>query len=305
MMRLKFAVLMLVFSASLASAQPPKDKGVAAPPPPVKSEANKSGDQSYRPTLQSPLPVRIIQGADEAEDAKTHETKSDNHDAEDLKAQQKAADAAEKQILPSWLGAILSFLGTVLIVWSLCESRQANRIARAALEQSERFTRTELRAYVYGTGLQTQQVIGNRMTAAGGVNVVEGYEIWLPFENFGATPAHNLRMLVTVLTHPMNEEHDFLPVVWDWHNSLIVGPGEKRHTGRVLVPINDVIGSWRREYEIAVRIHFEYTDVLEPEIVRITHYELRLEPRVQPDVIQPNGESVLLVLPFGHNNRAT
>lgn len=62
--------------------------------------------------------------------AESRETKSDERQNRDLDAQIRAADAAEQQVFPSWLAAILSFAGTLLIIWSLKIARDANRIAR-------------------------------------------------------------------------------------------------------------------------------------------------------------------------------
>jgi hypothetical protein len=57
-------------------------------------------------------------------------------------------EAAESQILPSWLGAILSFVGTCLVLWSLHIARASNAISREALMVTREGTENAIRAYL-------------------------------------------------------------------------------------------------------------------------------------------------------------
>ena len=108
--------------------QSPSANGVSSPPPaqnehpqnPAQTSANKP----------APIVVTLVESVEQAEAAKRVQTESRQHDSRDLDAQIRAADAAENQLFPSWFGAILSFMGTGLIVWTLFETRKANAVAR-------------------------------------------------------------------------------------------------------------------------------------------------------------------------------
>ncbi|GAA0646867.1 hypothetical protein [Brevundimonas lenta] len=73
---------------------------------------------------------------------------SDAQAANALKVQLRAVEAAESQILPSWLGAILSFVGTCLVLWSLHIARASNAISRQALMVTREGTENAIRAYL-------------------------------------------------------------------------------------------------------------------------------------------------------------
>jgi hypothetical protein len=168
-------------------------------------------------------------------------------------------------------------------------------------EQSQT-TRAQLRAYVYGKGVKCRQETATNNI--GNVYVV-GYSFWVPYENFGATPAHKLRCNAAILHFPMNTEDDFPPVRWGYGNSIMAGPGEKLATQKVNITATEALGCWHRQLEICLQFHFEYTDVIETRKTRITNYEVRLEPAIDPRTVVADGDTVFLILPYGPNNRAT
>ncbi|MDP3802834.1 MAG: hypothetical protein U1C74_30050 [Phenylobacterium sp.] len=101
--------------------------------PAIQSQAsNQAGNRESGPN--DPLEVTIVQSPADAKHGGEREAASDEHEAQDLEAQVRAADAAEKQIGPAWFAASLSFLGTILIAWSILETRDSKQ--------------RELRAYV-------------------------------------------------------------------------------------------------------------------------------------------------------------
>ena len=243
------------------------------------------------------MPVRIIQSPSDAAHAKGREAQTDKHERENLDAQVRAADAAEDQVPIAWLATIFSALGLGFILWSLSEARAANKIARSALEQSERFAKTELRAYVYAIGPEIQQIT----RAQGDEVIVDGFEFALPYENFGATPAHKVRAMTNIFCYPMNEDRPFPPVKWEFYNELMLGPGEKKKTGAIFIPLTTMMRCFHLETEINIRVHFEYRDVLEPEKVRATVYLFRFDPDEDPS----RPKSRLSTYTFGPENWAT
>lgn len=120
------------------AAQPPERQGVSHPSPAVEGQPKGATQRGYRPPEPPPIPVRIIQSVDEAAHESYREAKSDEHEAKDLAAQQKAADAAYSaaasaywQEIATFVGIGLTFIGTGLLVWTLRETR---RTAKAAID---------------------------------------------------------------------------------------------------------------------------------------------------------------------------
>lgn len=167
--------------------QSPRAQGIASPTPTPKEQAN----QRARNDWDQPAPVRVevVESAGQAIANEAREAKSDHHDAEDLKAQIRAAQAAEDQVFPAWLAAILSFIGSLLIVWTLVETRRANRISRETMFR-------QLRAYVTVEGAE------KTWDHLGGED--DGYQVVrITLHNSGATPAINM-----TISHLRTEVHD-------------------------------------------------------------------------------------------------
>ncbi len=165
---------------SPALGQSPNPEGVTKKPPAVKTQTKNNAARKQYPTEESPLPVREVQSPPDAEHTKDRETKSDAHDAADLDAQIRSADAVEKQVAPTTATAWLTFAGTVLLIWNLVVARGANRISQDTAKH-------QLRAYL-GTIIATD---GNS----------KGFD-WdkfgrfigpqVGYRNFGQTPASNV-----------------------------------------------------------------------------------------------------------------
>jgi hypothetical protein len=191
---------------------------------------------------------------------------------------------------------LITAIATCLLAWIT--------FRLATMEYETAITRrAELRAYIYGKGVKCRQ--DTNVIAYTGATVVTGYSFWLPYENFGATPAHKLRCHGARLRFPMNTEEEFRPIEWGFHNSVMAGPGEKLITQSIEITIDEALGCWARQLEICLQFHFEYVDVLEPNKVRTTRYEMRLEPCFDPRSVVEDGNTVFWVIPYGPNNCAT
>ncbi|MBL8564975.1 MAG: hypothetical protein JNM89_04595 [Hyphomicrobiaceae bacterium] len=141
-------------------AQAPEDQRVAEPAPAEERQNERQTYDTKRYTESAPLPVRVIEGNEDAERTKRREQKSDEHEAADLQAQRDAARAAERaakagegQEIASWwtvwiaaIGTVIALFGTLAIIYSLKLTRdalieakrssdaanEANKIAREA-----------------------------------------------------------------------------------------------------------------------------------------------------------------------------
>jgi hypothetical protein len=117
----------------------PCAQGVPTPGPPPKEQTEKASDTSAQ--HPSNITVTIFETLEQAKAREATESKSQNHDEKDLQAQIKAADASERgataaewQIVPTWLGAIFSFVSALLLIYSITLNRKATNAAIKMVE---------------------------------------------------------------------------------------------------------------------------------------------------------------------------
>jgi cell division septation protein DedD len=177
-----FAIGWLVLSG-LALAQAPEKQGIPQVAPAIESQPTNK-PEAAKPTTQSiPLKVQIIESQVDVEHNQAREQKTDQHDAEDLDAQVRAANAAERQIWFTKANMALAFIGTILIVATFWETRKANRV--------------QLRAYInveYAT-------INYGATGTAKTKVV--------LKNTGQTPARHVMVIMHDHIFPVEIENDF------------------------------------------------------------------------------------------------
>lgn len=155
---------------------------------------------------------------------------------DDLDAQIRAANAAENQILPSWVAAVLSFAGTCLLVWTILETRAGLRVARQHMT-------TDLRAWVV-----MDRPINSEASNAHVDSVqhshVRGFA--LSFVNAGRTPAVAVMANVRLTVVPWGQEDppDMPPLGFVPDNpKSVVGPG-KTFSSRTSVIVGADLNSW-------------------------------------------------------------
>ena len=168
--------------AGFALAQTPENKGVPDKAPAVETQPTNN-PKTAKPITQSfPLKVQIIESQVDAEHTQAREQKSDQHDAEDLDAQVRAANAAERQIWFTKANIFLTFAGTLLILWTLWETRKANANTLGAIAQEQANAQRQLRAYLYISQI------------ALGYSEPSKLQIQMVYKNFGQTPAKSVRL---------------------------------------------------------------------------------------------------------------
>lgn len=173
--------------------QPIGAQGVPSPSPSPKEQAQDSASGG-KPNPPS-LPVTVIETPEQTITREAGEKESRDHEAKDLDAQIRAADAGERgataterQEIPTWLGAILSFVGTLLILATLILTKKSNAIAQDTADR-------QLRAYVLVEGIMLGKDPADPKRVAAVVNT----------KNFGLTPGKNVREWanIHVAEHPL------------------------------------------------------------------------------------------------------
>lgn len=162
---------------------------------PINQNAESNGQQAGQEQSAHPgFPVRILEEPEESESAKRQQREAEQREIEDLKAQQRAADAA---YYAAWLAGgqtILAACGTIALLYSLWLTRRATGAAiesANAARDSVRAGRAWLSFDRISSGPIADSII---RTNDGDTFVATG--IWFEFgiSNNGQTPAQHARL---------------------------------------------------------------------------------------------------------------
>jgi hypothetical protein len=162
-----------------------------------------AASSSFYPTEQAPLPTRSIESPADAERSKARESRDEKHDADDLSAQLRVADAAEKQIWLGWAAWALSLIGVWLLWSTLRETRKTSQAAQADAEANAKAAenaRKQLRAYVSAQPDFVDNV---------GPTTIR---MRLSLTNHGATPASKVvtAVAIGILPFPLPQQYPFV-----------------------------------------------------------------------------------------------
>jgi hypothetical protein len=127
-------IVAFLLLASTAYAQ--DGSGVTTEAPRHQENDDWNADNAKRDSSFS-VPVRVVDEPEDAQRARDREGASDKHDSDDLKAQQKAADAAdraataaERQIEVAWWQLGIGVVALLVTIW------QTRRAMRAIIGES-------------------------------------------------------------------------------------------------------------------------------------------------------------------------
>ncbi|MFN0192651.1 MAG: DUF6471 domain-containing protein [Aestuariivirga sp.] len=173
-----------------ALAQAPSGQGVTGETPALEKQVPENAKPEVTQVDNFSIPVRIIEKPEDAERAKEREAKSDQHEADDLEAQRKAADAADRsaevaewQKIPTLVQMAFALFGTLGLIISLLINSKATRATVEML-------RTK-RAWILYDDIGVTHT--TNVTFAG-VMYPLGYLINVKLRNFGESPAMRVRL---------------------------------------------------------------------------------------------------------------
>ncbi|WP_273250117.1 hypothetical protein [Sediminimonas qiaohouensis] len=144
----RLGVIALVFGLAASLGQAQEQTG---------DTQRQAGRQDYPPHLFSrPIAVDVIEDKAEAEARKREEEEARQREIEDLAAQKgmntatQSIEAATRDMRDYALySTILVGVGTVLLLFTLFLTRQANRAAQAAVDVTREMGKKQARAYLY------------------------------------------------------------------------------------------------------------------------------------------------------------
>lgn len=109
MIRLILIVGWLTLFSLSAHAVPPSTEWVGRESPPVKKQSPAKTDNSQPQTPPPPASVIIVETPEQKSSRQAAETNSRDHEAADLEAQRKGADAAERSAIAAEWQKVLSY----------------------------------------------------------------------------------------------------------------------------------------------------------------------------------------------------
>lgn len=167
--------------------------------------------------------------------------------------------------------------------------------------EGKRSSERQLRAYVHPIGFSP---IASVQDTANG-QIVDGYVIRVPWQNFGQTPAKGVRIEVAINSFPATENHEPSFVRNFESPGRDTGPGGTG-SGQQFLPINLLTGLWHRELEIFIWVRMEYFDAFRPNLLRQSELCARLDLIHDPrDVPPPGHPPYLMAETYGPLNVST
>lgn len=146
------------------------------------------------PAASRPLLVEIVETAEQKEQANRRESQSDRHERMDLVAQEKSANAADRQVTIGWWMLAVSVVSTFALFWTLRETRRQADATNASADGARRVAQattdafhTAERAWVGYAHIKH----GKASQPDDRGQQVAGYVLQATFVNQGRTPAIN------------------------------------------------------------------------------------------------------------------
>jgi hypothetical protein len=123
---------MRLAAACLAAAAAVFPQGVSSAGSAASLPLTKASSAPRYPTVDSPLPVQLIERSSDAAHAREREADSDRYNSANLEVQKRTAYAAERQLYVGWAGIGLSAFAAALLGWTLRETRRGARAAQSS-----------------------------------------------------------------------------------------------------------------------------------------------------------------------------
>lgn len=169
----------------------------------VLGQAQEQGEQAKGATTEKqgqtqilplPVPVEIIESDAAAKTRKSGEDEAKEREIRDLAAQegvnsatQSMNDATQRMAKYAFWSTVIVGFGTFLLVWTLWETRKANKAAQNAVAVTRDIGMLQVRAY-----------IGTANVMVKGIVVGETPEFSLNIKNTGQSPANRVKVRADV-----------------------------------------------------------------------------------------------------------
>ncbi|WP_339636158.1 hypothetical protein [uncultured Sulfitobacter sp.] len=240
--------------------------------------ANASNQEELTDGSVFAIPVELVESQEATATRESEEAERRQREIDDLIAQQGMNDATQamntatqSMMLASWLSAALGGLGTILLVWTLRLTREANKAARDAVNITDRAALDQLRPWISVGGL-------NHATAVDAILDGVQYPILHGFSttctNHGQSPAVKVSFASEYRMIPKSGETPTFQDISSPSDATIMPGGKLRTQWLFLTP-----SEWDRfeggEVDLIFHVKTIYTEILRPSSKRFTQTTYR------------------------------
>lgn len=212
------------------------------------------------------FPVELIESQEAAEARERRERESTQREIDDLIAQQgmNAATQAMNEATQSmknsaWVSTGLVGLGTILLVWTLFLTRQANRAATEAVAITRTMGIAEHRPYV---DLEVRPPISHWSIDDPSIIF---WRLMVVINNSGNTPAHRLRMRSCWRLTDMDQGYEFPEGVAEVHHDI--RGGQSVGVLEIKILASDLAQVQRLEKQLVIWADISYETDLDKSVV--------------------------------------
>jgi hypothetical protein len=271
---------------AISQPQSPSERETREPGQPEAREGNQPTVTDQRGTENSPLIVQI------RPTAKTQaEAEQDARDRDQKAANDRNVLEINRNLVVIGFLQLAVFLGLLFAYgYQASKLRETMIATRAIAAQQSEDTRRSIgiaeqalvsvkRAFVFAKGFQNRLDIQN--------GNIENHIVFVTWENFGNTPANEVRTWIKWQSFPMNEDRDATFVADNRGSSTVLGPRNSMQSGYAIIPLEAMLQNWRHETEIWVWSRVEYRDIFNAEILHYHEQCARVEMIDEPSTIPP------------------
>ncbi|WP_192365468.1 hypothetical protein [Mesorhizobium mediterraneum] len=236
-MRFLFIALFMVLSTHVSAQEA---QGVTTEAPSQQEGKSGKANDAQSSANEPSIPVRIIESPDETQHTRDREAASDKHESDDLQAQQKAADAAdraataaERQVITAWWQVGVGIAGMAALLVTIWFSIRATNAAVAANKIAQEHFVAENRPW-----LSLGEPVFSIHSDDGSSPVVF---VKVAVKNVGRSPALNVYLHVKTDPMAINFENSksaerlaaevAKPTAWRWGNVVIFPDNTEEITG--------------------------------------------------------------------------
>lgn len=238
-MRFLLVALFMVL-ATHVSAQ--EAQGMASEAPSQQEGKDGKANGTQTDASEPSIPVRVIESPEETQRTRDREAASDKHDADDLKAQQEAADAADRsatasewQVVTAWWQVGVGIAGIIAILITIGFTIRATNAAVAASNAASEANKDARE--LFATEQRPWLIFDRPSVSADNSDGMLNIYFSVDVENIGKTPAMDavLHLDMTFTELPVSSvvavrrfgEKCCVPSTWENDHKLIF-PGKSR-----------------------------------------------------------------------------
>lgn len=237
----------------------------------VEVQETTTEGQGQPQILPLPIPVEIVE-SDAASDARQRsENEAKEREIRDLAAQegvnaatQTMNEATQRMADYAFWSTVIVGVGTVLLFWTLYETRQANKAAASSIEAVQDATFHELRPWIMPQKPEIEKRNDFRLNESGEIIDV-AYVFSIGWLNGGATPAIDVEVYSTIQTVQRGSDPPIFGEDYVYSSKFYLAANGIANSGDAVVHGPDIEHFLSGEKDAYVHSRIQYKSVHRPD----------------------------------------